>query len=143
MSNAKHGPRLLDDTVVDRSGGPEACWPWIGPIEKLALGRACTWELAHGAIPAGKLPFRMQKCKARNCTNPDHLRLFNDPDAKQWCSDCAGELVVSGAAWRCDRCCIAGSFVKVGERLVRLREFEMPVVVELEADAEDIDAEAA
>src|SRR4051812_7845536 len=44
---------LLDR--VDRSGGPDACWPWLGRIEKHGYGRATIngrHVLAHRAVYA-------------------------------------------------------------------------------------------
>lgn len=71
---------------VDRSGGPEACWPWLAGTtsEGYGLFKAhdrCTtahryaWESAHGAIPEGMEVdhVRDRGCVRRDCCNPTHL----------------------------------------------------------------------
>lgn len=67
---------------VDRSGGPDACWPWRGSIETTGYGRAW-WDgrnemahrvaylLAKGPIPAGLEIDHL--CRNRPCQNPAHL----------------------------------------------------------------------
>ena len=65
---------------VDRSGGSEACWPWlaasvggypifVNPIDRLV--RRYLWFLLHGEKPTGSIV----SCRFDNvaCVNPDHL----------------------------------------------------------------------
>lgn len=66
---------------VDRTGGPDACWPWraattaqgypiyVNPIDRLV--RRYLWFLLHGERPKGALV----SCRLENvaCVNPSHL----------------------------------------------------------------------
>ena len=85
---------LAFDDLVDRSGGPDACWPWRGPLDEQGYGR---WrqggvdERAHreayrravGEPPAGQvLDHRCHvpgtcsggpSCPHRSCCNWTHL----------------------------------------------------------------------
>lgn len=70
---------------VDKSGGPDACWPWNGPRSRdyghVAVrvdGRWTTtgahriaYELLVGPIPAGL--FLDHLCRNPPCVNPAHL----------------------------------------------------------------------
>lgn len=67
---------------VDRSGGPDACWNWIGYINKHGYGsvkwrgKCClahrtAYEIANGPIPEGKCV--LHKCDNPPCCNPAHL----------------------------------------------------------------------
>lgn len=77
---------------VDKSGGPDACWPWAGHRSpqgygKAPLPRAATaiygaramqahrlaYVLASGPIPAGLLV--LHSCDNPPCCNPAHLRV--------------------------------------------------------------------
>lgn len=85
------GTPLADRLVAlsDRSGGPEACWPWTGSIshrdstKHLPYGNlkfdgrqrgAHVWAyvLAHGEPPADR-PFVLHSCDNSICVNPAHL----------------------------------------------------------------------
>lgn len=69
---------------VDRSGGPDACWPWIA-FTHLGYGRimSCThpphslrahrvaYELLVGPIPDGLVLDHL--CRNRACVNPAHM----------------------------------------------------------------------
>jgi hypothetical protein len=64
---------------VDRSGGPDACHPWTGPLDDDGYGRlgnkkahrvAC--ELAHGPAPSPKHE-AMHSCDFPPCCNGRHL----------------------------------------------------------------------
>jgi hypothetical protein len=71
---------------VDRSGGPDACWPWLaaknkarggygvvmGPVgQKLVYAHRATYALMVGEIPAGLDIDHL--CRNRSCCNPAHL----------------------------------------------------------------------
>lgn len=87
------------ESKVDRSGGPDACHPWRGPLDKKGYGNIrvngkrrrvhqVAWELANGepvpdghdidhscrneAVRAGTC--RPGACAHRRCCNPHHLR---------------------------------------------------------------------
>lgn len=71
---------------IDRSGGPEACWPWIGKCQTGGYGRfeggsklkrrSClahrlAWTLKNGPIPKGLNI--LHSCDNPPCCNPAHL----------------------------------------------------------------------
>ncbi len=67
---------------VDRSGGPDACWPWLAKTEREGYGRVwwkgrselshrVSYELTLGAIPDGAHLDHL--CRTRYCVNPQHL----------------------------------------------------------------------
>lgn len=68
---------------VDQSGGPEACWPWMGERKKKGYGRfylaprrrvtahRYAYEITHGPLPPD-----LQACHSCDnppCCNPAHL----------------------------------------------------------------------
>jgi hypothetical protein len=79
---------------VDKSAGPDACWPWTGCIQTRGYGQfyvgmegermvrqpahRVAWELTHGPIPAGLVIDH--KCKNTVCVNPAHLRPVSQED---------------------------------------------------------------
>ncbi len=67
---------------IDRSGGPDACWPWIGTINNKGYGRLrrdgrslvahrLIYEELVGPVPAGLQLDHL--CRNRACCNPSHL----------------------------------------------------------------------
>ena len=71
-------------TKVDKSGGPDACWPWLAAIDTGGYGRVTgdgngkwraahrvAWELTNGPIPEGLVIDHL--CRNRACQNPKHL----------------------------------------------------------------------
>jgi hypothetical protein len=68
---------------VDSSGGPDSCWPWIGPLFKDGYGHAM--ERGGGGARAHRIAFRLKKgelvkgllvchsCDNPPCCNPAHL----------------------------------------------------------------------
>ena len=69
---------------VDRSGGPDACWPWMAYRTKHGYGmiglggkgnpersHRVAWLLTHGPIPEGELI--RHSCDNPPCCNPAHL----------------------------------------------------------------------
>lgn len=69
---------------VDRSGGPEACWPWTGKLYPNGYGKAningknayahrMALTIATGEIPSGLQVNHRPPCVNRACCNPAHL----------------------------------------------------------------------
>lgn len=79
---------------VDRSGGPAACWPWTGAIEKKTgygrvkfggkaqMAHRVAHTLAVGPIPPGLVVdhVRARGCIRRDCVNPAHLEAVSHRD---------------------------------------------------------------
>jgi hypothetical protein len=74
---------------IDRSGGPDACWPWTWTRHNQGYGVVCwravrsvtahhiAYELAaRKSIPDGWLVFH--KCGTPECCNPRHLLMGPD-----------------------------------------------------------------
>lgn len=82
--------RELFEKYVDRSGGPDACWPWTGsygkgkphlstcdPITKRKSSiapRRLAWLYANKG-PLARKRFVQDTCGHSNCMNPKHLRV--------------------------------------------------------------------
>lgn len=69
---------------VDKSRGPDACWPWtayrnedgygVFPWGKEEKSHRVAWILTNGPIPKGKsILHQPEKCNHRWCCNPAHL----------------------------------------------------------------------
>ncbi len=77
---------------VDRSGGPDACWPWLGKVYATKpygyfkhRGRSTgahrtAWELANGRLVPDGLLVRHVVCNNPPCCNPAHLEVGTDSD---------------------------------------------------------------
>lgn len=72
---------------IDRSAGPDACWPWelstgshgYGQAwdgQNVVLAHRLVWENQHGPIPEGLTVDHV--CHNRLCCNPSHLRLLTN-----------------------------------------------------------------
>lgn len=100
---------LLDklEARTDKSGGSDACWPWIGSVgqwdqpfvnhlNKTYSCRRLVWELATKSKPLPNKWIRTT-CGNSRCLNPKHLalRTTKDPATKFW------EKVQRGAPDEC------------------------------------------
>lgn len=77
------------DFYTDKSGGPDACWPWTGsttrggygkltmPKGKVGYAHRTRWTLEHG--DPGTLHV-LHSCDSPRCTNPRHLFLGTHQD---------------------------------------------------------------
>jgi hypothetical protein len=76
---------------VDRSGGPDACWPWTQSVGSHGYGQTwdgvtvrlahrVAWVLTYGPIPAGMtVDHDQDPCSlGKPCCNPRHLRLLSN-----------------------------------------------------------------
>ena len=76
---------------VDRSGGSDACWPWMGCKNPAGYGEV-RWlgpkQLAHrvaftlsGGVLTAEKPHALHRCKqSRACCNPAHLYAGDNAD---------------------------------------------------------------
>lgn len=81
---------------VNRSGGTDSCWLWIGKSKQKGYGafhlpgrvmvraHRYSYELAHGPIVGGL--HVLHRCDVRLCVNPAHLFLGTAGDNVRDCS---------------------------------------------------------
>jgi hypothetical protein len=63
---------------VDRSAGPDGCWPWLGArkdaygsVDRSDRAHRAAFQLSGGVIPPGQLVRHL--CHNTLCCNPAHL----------------------------------------------------------------------
>lgn len=79
---------------VDRSAGPDGCWPWTGRTDRHGHGRCSIvidgrrQRLAHRAayivargwpVPDGAAVAFSHGCRTPACCNPAHIRVSRPP----------------------------------------------------------------
>lgn len=101
-SYIKHNPDIVAKfwAQVDRSGGPDACWPWLGKKTKEDARGYCwfcgrsmktsrvAWILTYKKEPKNWALHCCPTGSNGNCCNPTHLY---DGTAKQNTADCIRE----------------------------------------------------
>lgn len=77
------------DFYTDKTGGPDACWPWKAMRDPLGYGKLnargmgtmahrLTWMVHNGEIPVGMIV--CHRCDNPPCCNPAHLFLGTNAD---------------------------------------------------------------
>lgn len=108
---------------VDKRG-PDECWPWVGPTDRVGYGAYCfishegpipahriAYGLANGGIPDGL--HVLHKCDNRPCCNPAHLYTGTHTD------NMADMRMRGRAGWQKRNSCACGN-----EKLVMSRRCE-------------------
>jgi hypothetical protein len=109
---AKHPPTPAASRFwqyVDQSGGPDACWPWMGTRIAEGYGQILEYgrkrpathvalEIAGSPVPPGL--FALHHCDNPPCVNPTHLFIGNQTDnARDKMAKGRFVLGVRDAAW--------------------------------------------
>lgn len=92
---------------VDRSGGSDACWIWIGAVTTNGYGQINTggrksvahraaWELVNGPVPLGKE--LCHRCDNRKCVNLAHLFVGTRSDNVRDCVSKGRHVTLRGEA---------------------------------------------
>ncbi len=92
---------------LDRSGGPEVCWPWKGKRQfQLSFNirpfTAWAWILTHGSLPTNKKVLHKLECPNvdNRCGNPAHLMLGTAADQVRRVHDHPLRHGKKGAKWK-------------------------------------------
>lgn len=74
---------------TDKSGGPDACWPWLGGLDRKGYGifytsartsvmaHRAAWAVSNGREPDESL-VTDHLCRNHGCVNPQHLELVTN-----------------------------------------------------------------
>ena len=83
------------ESKVDKSGGPDACWEWVGARDRDGYGQfgstprgrlahRISWERSNGPIPSGMCV--CHTCDCTSCVNPAHMFLGTHTENMRDCS---------------------------------------------------------
>jgi hypothetical protein len=86
--HARHCPVTVEERFwvkVDKSGGPDACWPWMAArvpaggygrflADRLIAAHRYAWIITNGPIESKEIDV-LHSCDNPPCCNPRHLRL--------------------------------------------------------------------
>lgn len=90
---------------TDRSGGADACWPWLARLNAKGYGtlsgmlaHRIAYETSKGPIPTGL--YVLHNCDNRKCQNPAHLRVGTQLDNVRDMHERGRDRKVFGSAHR-------------------------------------------
>jgi hypothetical protein len=140
---------------VDRSAGPNGCWPWLGSKankdgygafvigKRYRLAHRCAAALAFGEVGTGKIV--MHTCDNPPCVNPAHLRVATQADNMRDRSE-KGRALYSTAertpvCWRhgdpdastCDVCNLERERTRIERKIVSLLEARARFAIRIRA----------